>query len=157
VPEGRLLILEERTGKRTVDVHEVASSLNIEYETIRRTEVGKFRLALTSWATDMIEQKSRMLLDELDKAVTEAGNVFSAGGKALDFDIFLKALRKLDPEFFTHHARPALLCSPETGDQVERLQEEWLRDPEKKRRLDDLWNQKREEWRDRESARKLVD
>lgn len=156
VPEGMALSQEAAGHTDTVEMQEVSSLVSVPGRVIRETDVDGFAAALKRAAEDMVAKQTAMLLQTLDRVVTEGGRVYDAGGR-LDFDTFLSVVERTALDFSEGRPNLQILCSPETGKRIGALQAEWVLDPRNRRRYDDLMWRKYREWRDRESARKLVD
>ena len=103
-------------------------------------------------AEELARQMSTKVLEDIQQAATRVGN---AGNRRLTKDAFLEALEHLLLSFDKHGnpSRPTLLIPPELAEEVST----WEQDPDFEHRYSQIIERKREEWRDRESYRKLVD
>ena len=133
----------------------LASSFEIDPQDL--IERGPFALldAFGGLASDLAGQMSSGILDEVNQVTEDTGNVVTTGGSDIAFDTILLALEKIAMDF-DQEGRPqfpTLLASPETIEKLSNLQQ----DEHHRRKLDKIIEQKRREWIDRESHRKLVD
>lgn len=106
-------------------------------------------------ASDLASQMSSGILDEINQVTEDTGNVVTTGGSDIAFDTILLALEKIEMDFDQEGLPqfPTLLASPETIEKLSNLEQ----DEHQRRKLDEIIEQKRREWFDRESHRKLVD
>lgn len=105
----------------------------------------------------MAFQQKKMTLEEINKAVKSVGNEVSLNGPP-SADGILKLYEKIWIEFQDDgkHVPLTLVCSPEAKSQFEKAFQQLESDPEMRKRFEELMQRKRDDWRERESARKLV-
>ena len=106
-------------------------------------------------ANDLASQMSSGILDEVNQVTEKTGNVVNTGGSDIALDTILQVLAKIEMDF-DEEGRPqfpTLVTSSETFEKLSKLQQ----DEHHRRKLDSIIEQKRREWIDRESHRKLVD
>lgn len=108
-------------------------------------------------AEQMAYQQKRMTFEEIDKTVKSVGNEVSFNGPPSP-EALLRIYENMWIEFEDNgkHRDLTLVCSPEAKPQFERALQQLESDPELRRRYEELMERKRREWRERESARKLV-
>jgi hypothetical protein len=96
-------------------------------------------------------------MSELERATTEVGNVVNAGGK-LEPKHFFEMMEKIHIEFDETEKPllPSWFVGPKAMEAISRLFSELESNPEHKDRFDRIIEQKRDDWREREAARKLV-
>ena len=106
----------------------------------------------------MAFEEGRVMFERLDETLRNVGNVIE-GPKSF-LEQFFEGLEKVQMDFEpdgTPCKRQMVFGSSEAAqrawDQVRQIE----RDPELKKRYDRILEQKRQEWRDREAARNLVD
>jgi len=95
------------------------------------------------------------------KAVARVGNQVDAGGQPFSSDLYFKMLETVQIDF-DDQGRPdtssvRLVMHPDQAQKVQPLMAQWENDEEFQRRYKEIMLKKRDEWRDRESNRKLVD
>ncbi len=139
--------------------HEVSSELLIEGENPQDMPLEELVGKLERIAKEMAGQAKRHAYEAISEAVERAGNVVNAQGRPLTPDTFLEVLEKMDIDFDPsgQPIMPTLVVGTELAAKLRERVPEWERDPANARRFEDLIRRKREEWRDREARRRLVD
>lgn len=133
-------------------------------QTVNRADVlqkgiGAFLETVSPIAEEMQKQAVELMAKTLERVTAETGNVVDAGGKPITFDHYMEMYEKVWVDFddagnpYPH----TLVAGPEVITKLQESMKEWESDPEKASRFHKLIERKREEWRDRESHRKLVD
>lgn len=110
-------------------------------------------------AGKLAEQASKHFFQELNEAVTRVGNVVNAQGQPISPELIFQVLEKIELDF-DEDGKPhglTMVVGPKVAEALRMLIPKWEADPELNKRYQDLIGKKREEWRDRESRRKLVD
>jgi hypothetical protein len=107
---------------------------------------------------EMGKKQVRATYEELNKVTQETGNVVNAEG-TLTPDVFFVAIEKIWIEFDSDGKPrlPTMVIHPQQAEDWKRLNELMDADPANTRRMEKLMSRKKEEWRERESSRKLVD
>lgn len=101
-------------------------------------------------------QKAKLLFKEIDESSSKAGTSFDAGGKPFTLDMYLEMLRSMEIEFDS--AGQAQLPTLVTGNaDIKAKVETWFKDPECLSQINAVVEEKGQEWRDRQSNRKLAD
>jgi len=108
-------------------------------------------------ATQMAFQQKKMMYEEINKAVKSVGNDVALNGPPSGEGL-LKVYERMWIDFQDDGKQGplTLVCSPEAQSQFERAFQQLETDPELRMRFEELMDRKRNEWRERESARKLV-
>jgi hypothetical protein len=102
-----------------------------------------------------------MLLRKNTEVVERVGNRIDAGGQPFSADLYFKMLETVQIDFDSN-GRPdisgtRLVVHPEQADRIRQLFTQWERDEAFQERYRQIMLKKREEWRDRQSNRRLVD
>src|SRR5207302_5193392 len=102
-------------------------------------------------------KQKKMTFEEINKAVKSVGNEVSLSGPP-SAEGMLKLFEKLWIEFQDDgkHVPLTLVCSPEAQPQFQKAFQQLELDPQIRKRFEELMRRKKDEWRERESARKLV-
>lgn len=109
-------------------------------------------------ACQMATQTGKTFIESLNRSVQNVGNVFNYQGKITADDLFAAWEKVLiDFDELGRPQLPTLLCGSTMYSEVRELLRVMDDDPIAKQRYAKLMARKREEWRDRESSRKLVD
>jgi hypothetical protein len=110
-------------------------------------------------AKDIAQQSEGLLFSTLDETTREVGNAFDAGGKPFDPNMFWEMLEKTDMDFDEKTEEPhfpTICMHPDMMKSIAPKIPEWEADPRLQARRAEVLRTKKEEWRDRESRRKLV-
>jgi len=109
-------------------------------------------------ARQMAMKTGKTFIESLDRSVQSVGNVVSYQGRITANDLFAmweKVLIDFDEQ--GRPQLPTLVCGSKMFSEVSEILPALGDDPALKQRFAKLMTQKYEEWRDRESSRKLVD
>lgn len=158
--EGDGMKVTDATGDTEESDYELFSgALEVNHQDL--IERGPIALVegLKKLAEDLSSQQSKMVFERLDQITDRTGNVVDAEGQAINPDLILQSLEKIEIDFSEdgQPRLPTLVVSPEHYERLKEKMLEWEKDEHYKRRFDELIERKRQEWRDRESHRKLVD
>ena len=107
----------------------------------------------------MAEAQQTMMFTRLGEAVEKVGNTVDAGGDFQPKHLF-EMLEKTQMEFDPETGEPTghmFVMHPDTAAKIVPKVKEWEKDPAIKAEYERILAKKREEWRDREARRKLVD
>ena len=161
----RSMIFEGKRTNRTVIIYtdapceeikmeEVTSRLEVKWEEVETMTHETILNKIDGVAKEMAEQIKKSYYETLSEAAEEAGDVISADGKPLSVDMILEMLEKMNVSF-DEEGNPSGLTfagNPELRPVIAEVISQAESDP----RYQTLMEQKREEWRVRESNRKLV-
>lgn len=111
----------------------------------------KLSQKLDEIAVDMARQASEQFYSRITEATDKAGNSFDAGGKPLSQELALRMFERVE-----WTPQSVFLANPATAEAIGKQWREWEKDREFMTKFNDLMVRKKEEWRDRESNRKLV-
>lgn len=114
---------------------------------------------LDELAEAFAKQTSQLGYRRLNEATQLAGTAIDAGGQPFTQELFLQGENARDWEFdpLTDKPEGVYLAHPQTAERMHRIWQEWEKDLVFMKRVAELRARKHEEWRDRESRRKLVD
>jgi hypothetical protein len=109
-------------------------------------------------AQEIAKQEANMFFRRVGETCDEVGNTINANGQPLSAELMLKIFSNAQLNFGPD-GRPTgqFVIHPDMAPALKRADEELERDPELKRRFEDILRRKREEWATRESHRKLAD
>ena len=147
--------VEETTPEVTAIPYEVNRSAIIERGVDAFIESTRKAVAL------QVQALHEMLLRKHSEATERIGNQIDAGGQPFSAELYFKMLETVQINFDSQ-GRPDissthLVMHPDQAARVEPLLAQWEADESFQRRYREIMVKKREEWRDRESNRKLVD
>jgi len=146
------------------------TSDDIEYQSIEATlTLHRSEIPSMTWedlqkkidtvAEEMARQQSAKAFEDIRKAVDEVGNTISAEGGPVTKELFLEMLRRMWVDFDASREPilPAIVMHPNAWEAHGATMQSWGEDPDFTAQHRAIITQKREEWRVRESHRKLVD
>ena len=130
---------------------------------VRPADVETMTLEMTLHKTnevieEMAETEAKSVYEQIIKSVNEVGNIVSGDGKPFSMDLFFETLEKISIDF-DKAGNPEPLTPVVNSDlwpSVEKVLSQAKADPEDDKRYKEIIERKREEWRARESNRKLV-
>ena len=157
--EGSQFSYEDNTGAiRNSASKEVSAKFSFPKNLAPAKNLEQMFEALRGAAEDMAKQSETMLFTTLDEVTKETGNVFDAGGKPFEPSMLLASLEKMWIDFDERGKpeMPTIVLHPDLFKSIKERLGEWDADPEIKLRRQRILAVKKEEWRDRESNRKLV-
>lgn len=163
--EGKIFSYEQiiDEGKRIVEegFEEMRAPVQFQFEEIPDLVGEVLFQKLDAIADDIAKQTSRLGYRRLDEATRLAGTAIDAGGQPFTQELFLKSeeARQMDFDPLTGKPDPegVYIAHPNTAEWMHRLWQEWEKDGAFMKRVAELRAKKYEDWRDRESRRKLVD
>ena len=126
-----------------------------EAETMTPEMVGDM---INNAAEEIAAQQARIFYKKIDKYAEEDGTVVSSGGEPFSIDKYFELLEKIDMDF-DEAGNPeglAFVVNPKALPLIEDCLSKASANPENERRYKKIMDRKREEWRVRESNRKLV-
>jgi hypothetical protein len=157
--EGSQFSYEDNTGAiRNSASKEVSTKFSFPKNLTPTKNLEQMFEALRGAAEDMAKQSETMLFTTLDEVTKESGNVFDAGGRPFEPSMLLDNLEKMHIDFDEHGKpeMPTIVLHPDLFKSIKDRLAEWDADPKIKLRREQILAAKKEEWRDRESNRKLV-
>lgn len=138
-----------KTDPKDIDVKLAAKSADVETMTHEMVLEIIDRLA-----KKIAEEQKKLFYEEIGRSAAEVGNVISGDGNSLTIDMLYQMLEKI-PRDFDERGNPTELrvaVSPSLFSSIANIISQAEADP----RFHALIEQKKEEWRVRESNRKLV-
>ena len=164
VPES--MIFE---GDKTVVVREDGSideenlesttvKLEVKFEEVEKMNHEMVLDKINRAAEEMASKMAKLFYERLTESADEVGNVISAGGEPFSIDLFFEMLEKIHIDFDEAGNPSQLMCpvNPKLFPSIAETISQAKADPANDRRFEAIIERKREEWRVRESNRKLV-
>jgi hypothetical protein len=139
--------------------HEIQGLFSIEISEVPNLTPDKIRQKLDKIAGEMARQMSQNMFSEISRVTRQVGNEVNTQGQPLTKELFLQMVEKIDIDFDEqgHWIPPAIVIHPDLWEAKKDEFKSWESDPEFQLKHEKLIAQKKEEWRDRENRRKLVD
>lgn len=159
IHEGeRMRIIRANGTVEESNLQESKAEMAIQMEEIPTLTIKDRMERLDGMAEDMARQISDHLFGTLDATLEKAGQVVDAKGKPFDAEAFFEAIAAVDLEFDNsgQHHDLQLVIPPAMAERVQSVFNQIDTDPALKRRHEELIDRKFGQWRDRETARKLV-
>ncbi len=137
----------------------LSGSLGVNHQDLIERGPLALQEGLEKVAEELRSQQSKMIFEHLSQSTDRTGNVVDAGGQAINPDLILQMLEKMEIDFSEdgQPRLPTLVVPPEQGEKLREKMLEWEKDECYNRKFNELIERKRQEWHDRESHRKLVD
>lgn len=126
-----------------------------DFESISFEEILK---KVDEAAIEMETQKGRHFFEKMKEIVDSTGNVINAKGEKLNPEHIFKLMELIEINFNDNGTYKPLdfYVGTEISERSIEVLKEIDNTPELKRRMEEIIDKKREEWRDRESSRRLV-
>ena len=139
--------------------HAIESVFTIDLNEVPKLTLEKIMQKLDVVAEDMARQVSQGIIADINQALEESGRTVNAKGKPFNKETFLEALDSIELNFDKagELEPPAFLMHPKMWETIKDDVTSWEQDPELDARHKEVIARKKEEWRARESRRKLVD
>ena len=158
--EGRDSSFQDEQGNiKQIDYQKKTVTIQRKLEEARGMTPEDFVRAATEPGAGMGNETMRTLYETLDKVTKETGNSVDAGGGPITQKMFLEIMHKIQFDF-TQDGKPiwpTLTLGSAAHIEFQRRWAEWMGDVAFINQLNDLIDSKREEFREREACRRLVD
>ena len=129
-------------------------------EEMRTLDLESFVERLRGAGKQLADQEAGYMFGKINEAAARVGNVTDADGRPFGKDVFLEALEHIeigfDPET-EEPLGPSMVIPESRKEEFSAEMATWENDEDFKREFDRVMARKKEQWRDRESSRKLVD
>lgn len=131
----------------------------VQYDELRQMDVAALLSRTKDTARKVAEQLHSHALKRVDEATRKAGTAIDLEGQGLTPEALMQLYEAIDIDFRADGATPQLVIvgSPKNIPHLTAVLEALEDDPALKRQFNGLLERKREEWRDREADRRLVD
>jgi hypothetical protein len=153
--EGDRVELHRYDGSvQVVSMEPTKSELRLEENEFRKKGLGAVIEAMDKTAADMAEEQTKSFFRQLDEICKESGQTYDAKGQSLSYDLVLTALETTDIDFDAkgEPILPTLVTGSQMYEKIKNLEIT----KEQKERFEEIIERKRNDWRERESNRKLV-
>ena len=155
---GKIVCTDGSEG--TIGFKSVSCESVLNREEMKRFDIEALLQKLTAFAQQIGQAQTQQMLALAGEAAESVGNVVRTGGE-LTPDKFLEVFRLVEMDFDPQTLRPkpghVIAMHPDIAASVIPKVKEWEKDPKHKEEYERIIAVKREEWRDREANRKLVD
>jgi hypothetical protein len=158
--EGDQWSLERADGTSDdINYQSIEATLTLRRDEIPSMTWENLQKKIDAVAEEMARQQSVKIFEDIQKTVDDVGNTISAEGGSVTKELFLEMLRRvwIDFDEAREPIMPAIVMHPNAWEAHGATMKSWEEDPDFKAQQHAIITQKREEWRVRESCRKLVD
>lgn len=159
IPEGnRVITVDEDGFESEIEMKDHRVTIKITDEEVESLSVEEILQRFDNAARELAMQAGKTFIESLDKSVRSVGNVVEYKEKITGDDLlkmYETVLIDFDEQGRPH--LPTLVCGNKMYSEVTELLPELVHDADYKQRFERIMTRKREEWRDRESSRKLVE
>lgn len=159
-PEGGRWQLDRNDGTSSESAyHLVSSKISLKDEEILTLNLADILKKFAELGMEMASQMSSYFYQSLREISTQTGNIVNAHGQPFNKDVFLQSIEAVGLSFDDRGQplHPAIVMNPHLWESIKDDIAEWETDPEFVRRHEAIIVGKKEEWRVRQSNRKLVD
>lgn len=158
--EGKRWRFEREDGS-TEDSHykSVEEGFSVSMEEVPDLTLDKIRGKLDKVAEGMARTISQQVISDINQTLDKTDRAVDAKGRPFSKELFLEALDSMLLSFDDagELQAPALIMHPDMWNSIQDEIKTWDDDPEFDKKYKQLLERKRDEWRVRESSRKLVD
>jgi len=157
--EGDRMEFEDESGKiRTPKPREVSAKFEMPKNLSSAKSIQQMEESLRTTVDDAARQSEGILFTTIDEAIAETGNAIDARGKPFSPGLILDLLDGVQIEFDDRGQpiMPTIVLHPDLFNSIKDKFPTPESDPEWAARRREILARKKEEWRDRESDRKLV-
>jgi hypothetical protein len=154
IHEGDVSVIQHTNGMVVEDPYEeLSAGLVVSTRDVIEKGVEAFYEAATPMIEEMVSKQAKLMFDRIDESTRRSGNIIDGKNRELA-ETFLEAVEALQIEF-DNDGKPEfqLVVNPIMEERMQQL----LNDRSTKTKYEQILEKKREEWRDRENNRKLVD
>jgi hypothetical protein len=158
--EGNRMSMKTENGvQESSGYKEISGGLQIKKEDIITKGPGAFIENIQKMAEEIQKKQVKFVLNDIKEITDKTGHVVNGKGQPFTFELFMELFKKIWIDFDDQGNPyfPTLVISPEMGVKIKDKLKEWESNPEYRKKFEELIEQKRKEWNDRESHRKLVD
>ncbi len=159
VHEGRRdRIVREDGTENEMDFKRIQAKMEIHRDELPTLTPFQLAERYKELAQKVAREQMKVLLETVNQACEDSGQTVDGRGKPFSMELWLETLEKMELPFGEDGEPKELFCliHPKMADRVKAEVERLEREPELKRRYEELKARKRRQWLDREAARELV-
>ncbi len=158
IPEGdRVMSIDEDGLESEIPMKQHRVTVTITDDEVETLTTEEMIRRFDNAAQQMATQTGKTFIESLDRSVQSVRNVVNYHGKITADDLFAMYEKvQIDFDEQGRPELPTLVCGKKMYSELTDLLPELDDNPAMRERLAQIIERKREEWRDRESSRKLV-
>ena len=155
---NKTVVIREDGSSEERNLEEITTELQVKFEEVEEMPHEMVLNKINGVTEEMVGKIKKSFYEQIEKSADEVDNVVSAGGKPFSMDLFFELLEKIDIDFDKagNPSGLAFVAGPKLFPSIAKVISQAEADPENDRRYKAIIERKREEWRVRESNRKLV-
>ena len=155
---NRTVVIREDGSYEERNLEEITAELQVKFEEVEKMPHEMVLDKINGVTEEIAGKVKKSFYEGLRKLADETGNVVSADGEPFSIDLFFEVLEKIDIDFDEAGNPKGLrfVAHPKMSSSIAKVFSQAEADPENNRRYKEIMERKREEWRARESNRKLV-
>ena len=157
--EGKGTVIKRRTGEEDpTNFMSSESGFELKYDEIPKMNINDILTKLDQAALDMAGKMESTFFKSISEQLDKAGRTFGQKGEPLTGKTILNALRNIFISFDKNGkpSLPSIFHGPKLEKSMKKAIEEINENTELKKEENEIWLQKKEEWRAEEASRKLV-
>jgi hypothetical protein len=143
---------QKGTGTITQGYQAMSARFEISMAEVPHLIGEKLEARIDAMADEMARQTSHLFYETIGRETAKVGNSIDAGGGPMTQEMVLDMMERVDwsPD-------SVFIAHPVMAEAMQELWKEWEKDAAFMKKVKEVEYRKKEEWRDRESNRKLVD
>ena len=150
---NKTVVIREDGSSEERNLEKVTAEIKVKLAEFEKMNHEMVLDTINGVTEEMAGKLKKSAYEQIEKSADEVGNVVDADGKPFSIDLLLELLEKIDIDF-DEAGNPTLVMV--SGTKLAPSINKVIADPENSRRYHALMERKKEEWRVRESNRKLV-
>lgn len=160
--EGRTLVhntMDNSQKNKELNYVEARTEYVIRYADVPTMGPEDVLKMLQGQAKEFGGQQAKHQYKVISQTSEEVGNVVNGGGKPFSIDTFFEVMDKIQIDFdeFGNPSMPTMVVAPGGFERAKQVFAEADRDPETKKRFEEMMRKKKKEYDAEQARRKLVD
>jgi hypothetical protein len=157
--EGSGIQVRTQEFEDNIELKQVGFEAEIARDDLAREGPSIYIRQALAAAEKFVEAHHKILFEKVNQVTRIAGNVTDTRGKPFSPDVLLDALERIEVDFDEagNAKLPAMIMHPKLLESIKDKIPEWEQDPEFAKRKEEIIEQKRKDWIDRQNSRLLVD
>lgn len=156
--EGRAMkITRADQSESTSGMEQLSAQLEIKFDEIKDLTLQKAIDKYNALILDIVQKQTHFIRERMSSEIPES-QTLDVKGRRIDAQLIIDMLEKMQIEFYPDGTPHEIFVDGPlfTSDRMAAVDKEFESNPELKRKFDEMIEQKKEEWRARETDRKLV-
>ena len=156
--EGRAMkITRADQSESTSGMEQLSAQLEIKFDEIKDLTLQKAIDKYNALILDIVQKQTHFIRERMSSEIPES-QTLDVKGRRIDAQLIIDMLEKMQIEFYPDGTPHEIFVDSPlfTSDRMAAVDKEFESNPELKRKFDEMIEQKKEEWRARETDRKLV-